>query len=44
MFKIRGLSVFAEKNSKALKRRKYKDFCVFFVIWDNSNANKIWRK
>ena len=29
---IRGLSVFIGKNSKALKRRKYKGFCVFFVM------------
>ena len=28
---IRGLSVFIGKNSKALKRRKYKGFCVFLL-------------
>jgi len=31
MYRIRGLSVFIGKNSKALKRRKYKGFCVFWL-------------
>jgi len=31
MYRIRGLSVFIGKNSKALKRRKYKGFCVFLL-------------
>ncbi|HAJ33435.1 MAG TPA: hypothetical protein DCK79_08710 [Candidatus Atribacteria bacterium] len=31
LYKIRGLSVFTGKNTKALKRRKYKGFCVFLL-------------
>jgi len=31
IYRIRGLSVFIGKNSKALKRRKYKGFCVFLL-------------
>jgi len=29
--RIRGLSVFIRKNSKSLKRRRYKGFCVFLL-------------
>jgi len=31
IYRIRGLSVFIGKNSKSLKRRKYKGFCVFLL-------------
>ncbi|GAH94431.1 unnamed protein product, partial [marine sediment metagenome] len=31
IYRIRALSVFIEKNGKALKRRKYKGFCVFLL-------------
>jgi len=31
LYRIRGLSVFIGKNSKALKRRKHKGFCVFLL-------------
>ena len=31
IYRIRGLSVFIGKNAKALKRRKYKGFCVFWL-------------
>jgi len=31
IYRIRGLSVFMEKNVKALKCRKYKGFCVFLL-------------
>ena len=29
--RIRALSVFMRKNGKALKRRRYKGFCVFLL-------------
>ena len=35
---------FIGENGEALKRRKYKGFCVFFVIWDVDSAFKIQRK
>ena len=31
IYRIRGLSVFIGENSKALKRSKYKGFCVFLL-------------
>ena len=31
LYRIRGLLVFIGKNGKALKRRKYKVFCVFLL-------------
>ena len=31
IYRIRGLPVFIGKNSKALKRRKHKGFCVFLL-------------
>jgi len=31
IYRIRELSIFKGKNSKALKRRKYKGFCVFLL-------------
>ncbi len=31
IYRIRALSVFIRKNSKSLKHRKYKGFCVFFL-------------
>ena len=42
--RIRALSVFMRKNVKALKRRRHKGFCIFFVIWDVDSGSKIWRK
>ena len=33
-----------EKNVKALKRRRYKGFCVFFIIWDSGSTSKIGQK
>jgi len=33
-----------EKNVKALKRRKYKGFCAFFIIWDGGSIPKIGTK
>jgi len=31
IYRIRGLSVFVGKNTKAQKRKKHKGFCVFLL-------------
>jgi len=48
IYRIRGLSVFLIKNSKALKRRKHKGFCIFLLYgmmlvllkWGENEAKK----